>query len=147
MQPEGWSLSVALPCRPSSQQRNLALAGQPVAMSMLSCAADDHLFAVATADVADALRVVPALQALNAAAQANLGGRLLGQRAAAVPGMTPNPAALHSQLAGQRPDGQPLAEQVLVFAHGTRVFQATVIGPQADDARAQPFFESIRVLP
>lgn len=43
------------------------------------------------------------------------------------------------------PDGTAVREQVLVFAHGLRVFQATVVGPRADEALAKPFFDSIEV--
>ena len=55
--------------------------------------------------------------------------------------------ALHWRLRGQLPDGTPVTEQAMVFAHGLRVFQATVVGPQADDALARSFFEKIEVRP
>ncbi len=146
-QPDGWPLVVAMPCKPASQQRQVALAGQTLALRMVACSADGHTFALASADVADPLRVGPALQALGQSAQANVRARVLSEQDATVPGMTPNPAARRWRLQGQLPDGQPVAEQVLVFAHGTRVYQASLIGPQADDARAAPFFDAIQVRP
>ena len=112
---------------------------------MVSCTADEHTFAVASADVGDPARVGPALVALGQAAVANVQGRIDRQQPAAVAGMTPNVAAQHWRLSGQLPDGKRVTEQVLVFAHGTRVYQATLIGAQADEARAQPFFEAIQV--
>ena len=146
-QPEGWPLVVAMPCKPASQQRQVALAGQPVAMRMLACTADGHTFAVASADLGDPVRVGPGLLALGRSAQGNVRAQVLNEQPAAVPGMTPNPAARRWRLQGQLPDGHAVAEQVLVFAHGTRVFQASVIGAQADDTRAAPFFDAIQVRP
>lgn len=147
VRPEGWSLMATLPCKPASQQRQVALAGQQVALMMLACTADGHTFALASAELADPARVGPVLQALGQAAQANVQGRIAAEQAAAVPGMTPSPKARRWLLQGRLPDGQAVAEQVQVFAHGTRVFQAAVIGPVADDARAGPFFDALKVQP
>lgn len=147
VQPEGWSLLATLPCKPASQQRQVALAGQQVALTMLACTADGHTFALASAELADAARVGPVLQALGQAARANVQGRIAAEQAAAVPGMTPSPSARRWLLQGRLPDGQAVVEQVQVFAHGTRVFQAAVIGPVADDARAAPFFDALKVRP
>jgi hypothetical protein len=146
-QPDGWPLSLSLPCKPTDQQRRLPLAGQTVVLRMLTCSTDDHVFAVASADMGDPAHVAPALQALAAAAQANVRGVVVAERAASVPGMTPQAGARHWQLRGQLPDGRPVAEQLQVFAHGTRVFQASVVGPTADDARAAPLFDALRLQP
>ncbi len=145
--PEGWPLLLAMPCKPGSQQRQVELAGPVVALRMLACKADGHTFAVASADLGDPLRVEPALRALGQSAQANVRATVVSEQAAAVPGMTPNQAARRWRLLGHLPDGQAVAEQVLVFAHGTRVFQASVIGAQADEARVSPFFDGLQVLP
>lgn len=147
LQPDGWSLQAALPCKPASQQRQVALAGQPVLLTMLACTTDAHTFALASADLGDPARVGPVLQALGQAARANVQGAVGSDQPAQVPGMTPNPAARRWRLQGRLPGGQAVAEQVQVFAHGTRVFQAAVIGPQADDARAAPLFDALKVLP
>lgn len=147
LQPEGWSLAAALPCKPASQQRRVPLAGQTVVLTMLACTADGHTFALASADLGDPARVGAVLQALGRAAQANVQGQVLAEQPAAVPGMTPNPDARRWRLQGRLPGGQAVTEQVQVFAHGTRVFQAAVIGPQADEPRAGPFFEGLKVLP
>lgn len=146
-QPDGWPLVVAMPCKPADQQRSIPLAGTTVALRLLSCRADDHIFAVASADVGDPARVGPALQALAAAAQANVQAAVVSEQPAAVPGMTPQSAARRWQLRGQLPDARPVVEQLQVFAHGTRVFQVSVIGPTADAAQAAPFFDALRVQP
>ena len=145
VRPEGWGLVASWPCRPTLQVRPVALAGPAVELGLLSCSAGDHRFAVASADVADPARVGPALQALGAAAQALVQGVIESERAAVVPGMTPQPAARWWRVQGRLPDGQPVREQVLVFAQGMRVFQATLVGPLADDALAQAFFDSIEL--
>ena len=145
LHPDGWGLGVALPCRPASHARQVALAGAPVELRLLACSADGHTFAIASADLADPARVDPALQALGAAALANVQGQIDAEQPAAVPGMTPYPGARRWQLTGRLPDGVAVREQVLVFAHGLRVFQATVVGPRADERMAQPFFDSIEV--
>ena len=126
--------------------RQVALAGAPVELLLLACSADGHTFAIASADLADPARVDPALQALGAAALANVQGQIDAEQPAAVPGMTPYPGARRWQLTGRLPDGVAVREQVLVFARGLRVFQATVVGPRADERMAQPFFDSIEVV-
>jgi len=146
LRPAGWGLAVSLPCRPASQTRTVALAGATVPMELLACSADGHSFAAASADLADPARVGPALAALAAAARDNLQGQVESEQPAAVPGMTPSPAARRWRIAGRLPDGRAVREQVLVFAHGTRVFQLTLLGPQADDARARPLLEAAEVL-
>jgi len=145
VRPEGWGLDLAMPCRPSQQVRQVALAGSAVELNLLACSADAHTFAVASADMTDPSRVGPALLALGKAARANVQGVVEAERAASVPGMTPQPAARQWVLRGKLPDGTQVREQVLVFAHGLRVFQASLLGPAADEARAKLFFESIEL--
>ena len=147
MRPEGWGLGVSLPCRPASLARQVPLAGPPVELTLLACTADGHTFAIASADMADPARVDAALQALGAAALANVQGQVEAEQPAAVPGMTPNPGARRWQVVGRLPSGEAVREQVLVFARGLRVFQATVVGPRADEGLAKPFFDSIEVAP
>lgn len=145
VRPEGWGLQGAMPCRPDQQRRQLVLAGAPVALGLVVCSAAGHSFALASADVGDPARVAPALLALLQAAQANLQGQMLSEQAVVVPGMTPHAGALRRQLAGRMPDGRAVREQVQVFAHGLRVFQATVVGPEAGTVQAGPFFESLEL--
>jgi hypothetical protein len=143
VRPEGWGLVASWPCRPDVHSRRVVLAGPAVVLELQACRADGHMFALASADMADPARVGPALRALGEAARANVQGRVEAERPAAVPGMTPNAGALWWQLQGRLPDGGPVREQVLVFAHGLRVFQATVVGPSTGEAQAKPFFDTI----
>lgn len=145
LRPDGWGLSVSFPCRPASHARAVPLAGAPVELTLLACSADGHTFAIASADLADPARVDPALRALGAAALANVQGTAEAEQAAVVPGMTPYPSARRWHVRGRLPDGVAVQEQVMVFGHGLRVFQATVVGPRTDDALVRPFFDSIEV--
>ena len=147
VRPDGWQLQLDLPCRPATQTRLLPLAGAPVELTLLACSVDEHTFALASTDVQDPSRVGPALRALGQTARANVQGQVEQELPAQVKGMTPQADALQWRLRGQRPDGQAVQAQVLVFAHGTRVFQATVIGALADDRLAGPYFAAIEVLP
>ena len=147
MQPEGWNLSVALPCRPASHARAVPLAGTSVELTLMACSAEGHTYAIASASLTDPAAVPLALQALGQAARANVQGVVESERPAQVPGMTPQAQALQWRLRGQLPGGAPVTEQAMVFAHGLRVFQATVVGPQADDVLARSFFEKLEVRP
>ncbi len=145
VRPQDWGLALAMPCRPSHQVRQVPLAGPAVELGLLACSADGHTFAVASADMSDPSRVGPALRALGEAARVNVQGTVEDDRAAEVAGMTPQAAARHWRLRGRLPDGTQVREQVMVFAHGLRVFQASLVGPVADEVRAKPFFESIEL--
>lgn len=145
--PEGWGVALLMPCRPDQHERKVPLSGHQVRLGMLVCEADGHTYALASALMADPAQVGPALLALAGATQANLKGRSGPPLPAQVKGMTPRPEAGRWQVQGTLPDGRPVTAQALVFAHGMRVYQATVIGPRADPARAQVFFEAIVLQP
>jgi len=147
MRPEGWSLRASLPCRPAQHARTLALAGQAVEMGMVVCSAQGHTFAVSSAALADPAAVGPALQALGEASRSNLAGQVLDTQPAQVPGMTPQAQARRWRLSGRLPDGQPVQAVILVFAHGLRVFQATVVGPTSGDAQWRPFVDGLQLAP
>ena len=64
-----------------------------------------------------------------------------------VEGMTPQPQAGRQALSGRLSDGQRVDEQVAVFARGTHVYQATVVGARLDADAIESFFGSLRLLP
>jgi hypothetical protein len=88
-----------------------------------------------------------AIGALQACATANLGAARADVIAQAVPGATPQPRSGRSRLLGRGPDGKSLNMQVLVFARGTWVFQASALGETAADEAADNFLASIRFPP
>ena len=144
----GTALQVAFPCRPSSMARDVALAGAPVRWTLNACDAQDMTFAVAWADMPDALGADAALQALVRQAQDNLRAAPQGpSQPASVPGMTPHPLAQWRHWQGRSPTGAPVQQQQLVFVHGRRVFQASVLGAKVDAAASAGFFGALQVRP
>lgn len=141
---EGGRAGALFPCRPKSQAREAALAGVPTRITLLSCEADGHTFALAHADMVDPARVGTALDEMAAALAANLQAGSVRAEPLAVPGMTPNPQARRLWISGTMPDGTPVAEEAALFAGGTRVYQAAVLGARPG-AAAQTFFESLRL--
>jgi len=61
-----------------------------------------------------------------------------------VPGATPHADSTRLRLEGRRADGQPVREQVLLFARGTLVVQATALGATLPDDAVDTFFASLR---
>jgi hypothetical protein len=144
VRPEGSGALAMFPCKPSHEVRHVVLAGMPLEMAVVACHAADAMFGLGYADVGDPTRVAAALQALAQAAGANLGAASV-EAPLQVPGMTPQPAAQALSLKGQLPDGRHVQGRVAVFAKGTRVYQATVFGPQLDDDAPTAFFGGLRL--
>jgi len=147
VRPAGLRLQLALPCRPDAVARRLPLAGAEVELQLYACSAGGSTFALASADLDDPQRVGAALAELGAAARANVRGRIVRDDAAAVGGMTPHQAARRWRIAGSLPDGREVVQEVAVFAYGSRVYQATVVGAQPDAAAVQTLFDSLKVTP
>lgn len=142
---QGGALSFALPCKPTVQERAVQLAGQRVALSLQACAAGGVTWGLATADLQDPARVGAALAELASAAAANVQGQATTDRPAQVPGATPNAGSRHLLVNGRQPGGQPLVMQLAVFAHGTRVYQATALGERVSADAADTFFGALRI--
>lgn len=145
LRPEGSPVQFMLPCRPSVLERKVRLAGTEVKLHMHACSAGGQTWAVAEADVQNATLVSAALQELRSTAQANLGAASGTPVLWTAPGSTPNPSAVRLSLQGRLPDGKAAQEQVAVFAHGTRVFQATVVGEQLSEEALETFFSALRL--
>lgn len=87
------------------------------------------------------------LEAWRQGAQDNIQADVRGHTPAAVPGATPNAASAQWHLAGRRPDGSEVHARLVLFAHGTQVFEAVVMGSRPPGAAADPFFEALQVRP
>jgi hypothetical protein len=138
-------LQLQFPCRPAQQQRTLALAGAPVVLTLLVCSADGQTFGLAHADMSDPARVQPALRELAAAAARNVNGKPTRSAPLQLSGATPNDASLRQRLAGRLPDGKPAQMELALFAIGTRVFQASVLGEELRDEATETFVNSLHV--
>ena len=143
IRPADSGVELQFPCKPSSQQRRLPLAGTEVKLLLYACAAGDQTWGLGYADVGDPARVAPALAELAAAAAANLNatpGKTAPWQAA---GATPNTASLRTRLQGRLPDGKPVQMDLAVFTHGTQVFQASVLGERLSDEAVDNFIGTI----
>lgn len=149
---KGPGLEATFPCRPVGQTRQVELAGRLVAMQLDGCEAGGRTFAVGWADVGDPAAVGPALQALRQASigkAANRPARPITDWPAPR-GATPQAAAGRWELHVAGPGGSVLAMDTAVFARGTWVVQASVIGPEPVPGAAAalaPFFEDLRFAP
>ena len=143
VRPDDGALVALMPCKPDRRVRQVALAGSAVALQLLSCRADGTVWALTTAEVGDAARVGPALDALRQARRANLEGREVDVH----PARAADPAAAASAqrftVEGRRPDGRPVREHALQFAHGTRVVQLAALGGAPSADALETFFGSI----
>lgn len=143
-QPDDSGLRVQTPCKPSTQIREVALDASPRRMTLHTCRAGEHLYALAWVEVGTPAQVDSALRTLAAAARANVNAvDAGGVMTLDVAGATPQPAAGRWQWSGRLPDGREVQQQGAVFSRGTRVYQASVLASALDGARADPFFASL----
>ncbi len=146
--PRDVDILMNFPCKPQTVSQPVTLAGQRLDMSMTGCQTAHMTFALAHADMRDGARVGAALAELHRAALRNIDARVLQRRRARVAHADGNlPDALELDLAGRGPQGDGLREHVLLFAQGAQVFQATVLGRDADfraDA-AKTFTDSVQL--
>ncbi|MBL8326913.1 MAG: hypothetical protein JNJ89_18330 [Rubrivivax sp.] len=123
----------------------VTLADLALPLSMQACKAGEWTWALAAVDAGDPRRVAEVLEACRRSAQANIRGEVRGRHVAVVPGATPNVLSAQWWLQGRRPDGSEVHARLVLFAHGTQVFQATVVGSRPAGAAADPFFEALQV--
>lgn len=116
-------------------------------MAMWSCEATGWTYAVAQVVAADPAQVDALMEALLQSARSRLGGQGQIDEPATVAGMTPHPSARRLHRAGAMPDGTQRQMRTVVFRYGLMVFQATAIGASEGGATADPFFDSLRVVP
>ena len=140
--------AVALfPCKPKTHERQIQLAANNVHWTLYECAADGLTWALGFADLQDPADVGAALQALRVSAAANLQASAARQLPLTLGGATPNPASAMLRIDGRLPNGQPVVEQVVIVAKGTRVIQATVLGAKLPDEPVDSFFSGLRLNP
>ena len=135
------------PCKPGKQARQVPLAGGSATWTLHACDAGESTFALASADLDHPARVPTGLRELAEAARRNLGADAMREAAASVPGVAGSQAAQRLELQGRRSDGAALSQEALLFSHGTRVYQATVLGARTSAEVRETFLSSIRVGP
>lgn len=137
-------VSQLFPCRPVRQQRKLSLAGRQQVMVLQVCDAGGVTWALAHLQAADAGDVPALLEALAAAAQANLGAAPGAASPQAVPGATAHPASRRYRFAGRAPDGRHLEAALLLYARGAVIVQLTALGPALSVEAVETFLTSAR---
>jgi hypothetical protein len=143
---EGTTLVALFPCRPQRHARMSALAGTPRPMQLHACSSGaNETWAVAVLDVAQPADVSPALQALSKAAAMNIAASQVQTLPLRVPGMTPNPSAAMQHMNGVSAQGVPIRASAAFFAHGLRIYQATVFGERVDPDASEMFFGGLRL--
>ncbi len=140
------TVQLLFPCRPQLHERRVALAGSTVKMSLLSCERGGQTWGLASTDLGDPTRLAPTLDELAVSAGANLAAAPR-DTPLHVPGATPHPGSRRVAIDGRRPDGQPAQMQLALFTHGTKVYQASVLGLRLPTEPVDTFFGSLRVLP
>jgi len=145
VRPDDGGLTLLFPCKPARHARQMQLAGATVRLTLHACSAGGATWALALADVTEPGRVALALAELRTAAAKNLGADAGTPVEWRIDGATPNPQAGRSEFAGQLPDGKFVREQVAVFAKGTRIYQATVLGEQLEGDSLDTFFTGLRI--
>ncbi|HET9646157.1 MAG TPA: hypothetical protein VFP68_23015 [Burkholderiaceae bacterium] len=145
IRPEGSGAIALFPCKPSREVRRVRLAGASIEMTVVACRAGGAMYALAFLDAGDPSKVGVALSALGDAAAANLDASSIQPLSVNVSGMTPHSQAHGVTLVGRLPDGRPVHERLALFAKGTRVFQATMLGERLDAEALDTFFNSLHV--
>lgn len=142
-------LEALFPCKPDRHARPVVISGLSLTMTLSSCSAGDHTFAVSQIEAADAAQVAPLLQALRSALVANVSADAsapsASQTSADVPGATSNPLAGRLVVSGRRGDGSALQAQGEFFCKGLRIYQATVVGHRLDPSAMDVFFSSLKL--
>lgn len=144
LDPQG---AVALfPCKPSLIERVMTVDGRSQKVSMLSCEAGGHTFALMSADMGSEVSARRAAQSWSLAAFENIGAVGEPVEAPRLKGM----GAVWSvrlQGMGHAPGGQPIHEDVVAVAKGPRVFQAAVVSRGKPDPEAALVFHEGLALP
>jgi len=146
VRPADLGVEALFPCRPFSLMREVALLHGRWQMVMHACSAAGSTFALAGLTLSDVRDVTAAIDSLRDAAAGNLRSGPSELRPFEVPGMTPNSHAGRLTLQGRRPDNSAVTEHLLVFVHGPRVYQASVVGDAPGDAAVTTFFSGLKVM-
>jgi hypothetical protein len=143
--PVGDSAKASFPCRPQSDTRTLTLEGRPVQMQLKACDAGQVLWAVTSAQVADAAQAPGALVELRRSLVANLAGS---------DSLVPGTSRVH--IVGRHEDGSTIWARAVFVSSGRDVYQLVMLPrsgaqPPTDEAQNYFFgglrFDSVKSVP
>ena len=143
VRPEDTRLRLLMPCKPDKAQKTVPMAGQPTELMLLSCDAGGVTFAVAVADVKDALLVKDALVQWQGASLTSLKASLATPGTAFKLTGLPSGAVMLSAT-GKRANGQTVSSQAAYFAQGSQVFQAAIYADKLAPDVADTFFSGLK---
>lgn len=152
VRPDNTRLSLLLPCKPDTAQKTVPLGGRPTGLAMLGCDAGGATFAVAVADIGDAVQAGPVLAQWQALTLANMkapppgapGGGATQVQALKLAGAAAQPPAVLVKAQGQRADGTAVSGQAAYFAQGSQLFQVVVYAGKLAPDVAETFFSSLK---
>lgn len=145
------SARVALPCRPQKDERPVMLAGRSVQLRLRACEAEQVVWAVSSAQAADANHALAVVAELQRSLVDNLQGT--GTVLPEAPGAAPVQRGLRVRLAvdGRHADGSALAARAAFVSHEGNVFQLVVMprsgAPLPADEALGYFFDSLAFDP
>jgi hypothetical protein len=145
IRPEGSGAIALFPCKPSSHVRTVRIGSTPASMALYACTAGGVTYALAHADLGDPHLVGPALSELRASTAANLSAEARADGEIQVPGMTPNAQAGRIRMTGILPSGEAAQAAAGFFVKGTRVFQATAVGPKLDAQALETYLGGLKL--
>lgn len=122
--------AVLMPGKPATHTRDVQLGDITVAMTMTAAEVDDVVFAVGSAQLADAAQAPAALQAMQTALMRNIGATVTSQAAAG------EGTDSTIEAKGMR-NGQPTLLIGRFIARERRIYQVVVIGAERHVAREQ----------
>lgn len=139
----GTDLVARFPCHPVHLARTVTVAGQPLAMTMTTCEEGGVTYGLSTAEVGDPVRVDAVLTAMASATWRGVGAPEPEEPAFEFPGVTPFRGNVRLRVQGRRPDGQAVEVASVLFARGTRVYQATALGASLPEKAVRPFRDGL----
>jgi hypothetical protein len=128
----GENARASFPCRPQSNTRELTLGGRSVQMQLKACEAGQVLWAVTSAQVADAAQASEALVELRRSLVANMAGS---------DSIVPGTARVH--IVGRHEDGSAIWARAVFLSSGREVVQLVMLpraGAPAPTEEAQDYF-------
>lgn len=124
--------SVLLPGKPATHAREVRLGELPVTMTMTAAEVDDVVFAVGSAELADAAQAPGALLAMQTALARNIGATITSHVTAVAGAQT----TVSVEAKGMR-NGEPTLLVGRFIARERRVYQVVVMGAERHVAREQ----------
>jgi hypothetical protein len=128
--------SVLFPGKPATQTRAVRLDRLQVSMTMTAAEIDGVVFAVGSAQLADAAQAPAALEAMRTAMVNNIGGAVTASKPLAGGALQIDASGKAMRLVGR------------FVAKESRVYQAVVIGPpgKIEAETVETFFSSFKIL-